>query len=731
MTQVCRCLSGLLLLNSLTTATYAAQQVYVVVGKDAPKLEQFAAEELQQQLQKLFDAEVTILNTVPEDDEVYVLLGSPQTNPALKAAVGDAWPKLSDQGIVLRAMPAPVDALVVGGGSPVATLWAVYELGHRFGIRYLLRGDIYPEKTDEPDIERLDVVMEPTLRTRTWRTVNDLAIGPESWGLADHKKLLLQLAKMKFNRVMLSIHPWQPFVHYEFNGVQKQTAMLWSGERLRVDGDTPGKFVFGGATVFENPDFAGKVTYQEMTEAGIAHARGIITAAQELGMNVGLSIRPAEFTREFAEALPGAQDVHQLKNLTIRPGPKQGPHDPLIKELVASKLRAYIETYPTIDALYIGMPEFPDWSEQFEASWDKLSEGASLGDLTLDGLLAAASKRDLTVTGEDGIRAIKGNIVPLAFFKALFENDDLLMRPAGGNVELVICRIDPALFPVLDQVIPDGASALNFVDYTARRVVENRELLASLPANKVRSNLILTLADDKLGIFPQSNVASIHELVTDMRQHDWDGFSTRFSMLAELDPMVHYLSRASFDADVTPRSAHDDLFGTLCGKQAPADRLWLTFQHIEEATALIDKNDIEFGSPVEGMMMKHYQPAPEPEWWARATELYTQAMIELYRANDAAHPSARPLIFYYAKRGEYVLEYLGAVQAVRRAALAKEKGDQEETISQLEAAVESLYNAIDTLSDVVRDQSDRGLIAVLANHAYRPLVAEYERMLDE
>jgi len=42
-----------------------------------------------------------------------------------------------------------------------------------------------------------------------------------------------------------------------------------------------------------------------------------------------------------------------------------------------------------------------------------------------------------------------------------------------------------------------------------------------------------------------------------------------------------------------------------------------------------------------------------------------------------------------------------------------------------------MYNAIDTLSNVVYDQSDRGLIAVLANFAYQPLLEEYEKTLDE
>jgi hypothetical protein len=105
-------------------------------------------------------------------------------------------------------------------------------------------------------------------------------------------------------------------------------------------------------------------------------------------------------------------------------------------------------------------------------------------------------------------------------------------------------------------------------------------------------------------------------------------------------------------------------------------------------------------------------------------------MIELYRANGAIDGDAKPILFYYAKRGEYVLEYLAAVKAVREAALAKKAGDTEMAIEQLEVALEQMYNCINTLSDVARDQSDRGLIAVLNAYAYRPLLAEYERLAD-
>src|SRR5262245_45058827 len=238
-------------------AQRAGPRVDVVIGPEAPRLERFAAQELAAQLKQLFDAEVRVHPAPPQGAVHAILLGSPATNPAVKAAAGERWPKLTDQGHVLRTVKHDGrPALVLGGGSPVATLWAVYELGHRFGLRYFLHGDIPPVEPPPFRLDGFDLVLEPTLRVRTWRTINDFAIGPESWGLEEQKRVLRQLAKLKFNRVMLAVYPWQPFADFQFKGVKKQTALLWYGYRYPVDGDTAGRAAFRGAAVFENPDFA-------------------------------------------------------------------------------------------------------------------------------------------------------------------------------------------------------------------------------------------------------------------------------------------------------------------------------------------------------------------------------------------------------------------------------------------------------------------------------------------
>ena len=82
-----RCALLLLVLVSCCPASaITAQGIVVVVGKEAPRLEIFAASELKTQLGRLSGSEVTIATTVPKASSLLVFLGSPATNPARKAS---------------------------------------------------------------------------------------------------------------------------------------------------------------------------------------------------------------------------------------------------------------------------------------------------------------------------------------------------------------------------------------------------------------------------------------------------------------------------------------------------------------------------------------------------------------------------------------------------------------------------------------------------------------------
>ena len=80
-----------------------APPVSVVLGRDAPELEQFAAAELCRYLDSLYAIKVKPAAAPAKSAEVILLLGSPQTNPAVRIALGvDGWPHVTDQGTVLK-----------------------------------------------------------------------------------------------------------------------------------------------------------------------------------------------------------------------------------------------------------------------------------------------------------------------------------------------------------------------------------------------------------------------------------------------------------------------------------------------------------------------------------------------------------------------------------------------------------------------------------------------------
>lgn len=154
----------------------------------------------------------------------------------------------------------------------------------------------------------------------------------------------------------------------------------------------------------------------------------------------------------------------------------------------------------------------------------------------------------------------------------------------------------------------------------------------------------------------------------------------------------------------------------LCG-EGVAGRLWLGFQAVDKAAGLIAQNDPRLGLPAPDMLTRHLQAgAGPPTWLTEVKALYATAMSEMYRANTRAREGSRGFTLYHAKRLEFTFHFISAVEALHKA------HDPAAKAAALEAAMDSLYNALNSWSDVARDSSDRGAIALLNDYGYRPLV---------
>jgi len=175
-------------------------------------------------------------------------------------------------------------------------------------------------------------------------------------------------------------------------------------------------------------------------------------------------------------------------------------------------------------------------------------------------------------------------------------------------------------------------------------------------------------------------------------------------------------------ASVLPKNEFPDestlsaLITPMCG-EGVAERMWLGFQAIDKAAALIAENDPQLGFPAPDMITRHLESKQAvPAWLTEVKTLYTTAMNEMYRANTRAREGSRRLTLYHAKRLEFTFHYISCIESLYK---AHEPALREESLI---AAVESLYNALNSFADAARDASDRGAIALLNEYAYRPLL---------
>jgi hypothetical protein len=701
--------------------------VSVVLGRDAPKLEQFAAAELCRYLKALYGLDVQPAATPAKAAETILIVGGPRTNPAALAALGPTgWPTVSEQGIVLkRAKLGDRPALVVGGGSPRATLWAVYELVERWGVRYLIHGDVLPQQPGKFRLPEQDLVREPVLRVRQWRVVNDFPHGTEGWGMADYRPFCDQLAKLKLNRLLL--HTWtpQPFIDLKLKGIERRWGTLWWNERFPITPDMLGRNLFGNVREFWNPDLPDRADYPKFTAAGQRLLHNLIDYAHQRGLECTLTAPLTDFPPEFAPLLKNPQRINQLNQLSIVPGPETSSDDPATSELAAAVLRTAVDTYPEIDYFFLCMPEHRQWGAEYERAWRALDAKYAIGKVrSLTDVLAAAEQRkDYPGGPARALMEVKGDLVALQFFDRLLNQLHALKNTRRPDMKFIYATGAEELYPLLTRILPAGSETLSFVDYTPARVLRRRAVLKNIPSREIPSSLIYTVEDDNIGVVPQLTTGSLYQLTQDLVRYGWAGFSTRCWLIGDKDPCLAYLSRASWDRNATPEAVYRDQIRAVCG-DACVDDMLAAFREVEAVTVSLEWNNLSFSFTVPGMMLQYWRAAPMSAELVENRRGYQRALDAARRARAKTADTGRGYLDYWVGRLEFAVEYLNAVDAVHRAAIAESKKDRPETIRQTEQALAAETRALEAFVRVARDQSDRGAIALLNEFVHRPLRAK-------
>lgn len=741
------CLMALLGTADTPSAT-PSKRYSVVVGRGAGSLELYAAEELRKYLRDLYGFDAPLENDPEANCDGYLIVGNPESNPEITAALTGEWPKISDQGIVLkRGSLRRKPALVLGGGSPAATLWAVYEFVQRAGVQFLLEKDVFPSHPAPFPPDRLDVVEEPQLRFRSYRGINDLPTSLVFYGVDDYHHLIDQLVKMKFNVFYVNIYPFQPFVDYSFRGQMKTTGVLDYGWKLSIHDGTIGKELFGSRKEMVNPELAGATTYRERVRAASALLHEIFRYAHSRGMKVGLMFLINQFPMEFNRRVPEWSDRKYLSPQSIKGAvsvrlgvseegvdpasfPYLTPSNPVVMDLNRTIVRAHIESYPEADYYGLYQPELPKSSDQYKQIWSRLDKKYHLEpEFDLDKMIESARTHTEPVGVRQGMRPqeeLKTSIAYADTLDKLINEDQIIARSVNPHATLVISTFSDEFYPVLAKIFKGAAIQQVEMDYLSSLAAQRTGMLAFAAKTPMKVEVMASMADDNIGILPQLPTPSLDRIFRAMKRYHVDGFLGRQFLVTKLEAVTAYVARSAW-ADVTPDEVYRDQIAGVCGEASVPDML-AAYHVIERASLKGDEVAMGFLFPVPTMMQKHWTATDGPRpGWDILRDYYREALPMVLAARAKSRPEGYSYLDQLAGQLRFGIDYIETVQQVRRARLTYESARKafaakdstgygermEETNRQLGDALKLLKQAISSWAGVVRDPSDLGALAAL------------------
>ncbi|HMD60508.1 MAG TPA: malectin domain-containing carbohydrate-binding protein, partial [Opitutaceae bacterium] len=260
----------------------------IAVDPAAGALERFAARELQRYVYVRTGSllPVTAQSGAPKGPALVVA-----TQGRALASLGEPGHRLGPQDYLLRSGARDgLPRVSVIGGDDVGTLYGVYRLAERLGVRFYLHGDVIPDTPIPLGFAPFAEDGHALFSVRGLQPFHDFAEGPDWWNTDDYLAVLGQMAKLRMNFMGLHTYPDgsvgpEPTVWIgdsgDFDEAGRVSAAYpasyqttgrsgrywWSYAPLRTGG-----FLGGAAELFDRDDFGSEVMrgegFGDQTPAG-------------------------------------------------------------------------------------------------------------------------------------------------------------------------------------------------------------------------------------------------------------------------------------------------------------------------------------------------------------------------------------------------------------------------------------------------------------------------------
>lgn len=719
----------------------------IFIDRQANPVEYYAAEELKKYLEVLYREEACIC---AEPAKVLqgpsVIIGDPRNHPWL---AGTEWPILSGDGFCLRTVPADYPVLVVAGGSGRGTLFAVYELLEHWGIRFLLSGDVLPEKPEPLRLIGFDECVEPAYPIRATRPMANLPEGSAAWSLSDFTAYIDQAAKLKFNTFVFVIMESGPWLDYDFRGMPRPAGDIFYGYRFPIDEHFIGKELFAGASEFYSPVLAVARDDEERKQCGISLVHSILGHCKSRGLLTILTFSllepPTELKHKCNEwasvPLPDPNSFPDA-HFTVTPVEEFGVNpqyaawmnvlDPVVRDLTAHRLRALIETYPEADSYHLWVSEHRAGvidHQKIIAAFD--SKYRAIPDFDFERELSRSDGSPFE--RERYQNQMKGDLSFLYAFDMILNEEGLLRSTSKPDAALGVAGVMPPLAPLVAKILPERSVFVEFLDYGAHGPADCIDKVVPLLGEGIPISLEVGIHDDNNMYFPQASVESLERIVHATASSSMNGYVAALWQVRQADINGAFLARASIKPATTASEFYRDFFPRLVGPSA-SENFEKGYRLLEAADREVRKGLLYgYAFPMTDRLIATFVQKGVDREAIQTIRPQFKAVLEHFTAARAvASSGGLKYVDFWIKRTQFAVDWLDL--AIASADFGKILGDCMETGLPLAPGVKvAALRALDGLIDrsrslielIAGDAShigDLGQIANLNQHVHRYLL---------
>lgn len=259
----------------------------------------------------------------------------------------------------------------LSGATPQAVLYAVFDFLERQGAFFGLDGEVYPLEpakalTLPPSGQSWKV--QPRFRVRGLVPWPDFLNCITVFNREELRTYLEAMVRMRFNTLGIHVYSTESFLTTEYGGVGTIAYTdTTATHRWNYLPERTSRYGMGAADFYDGEVFGSEATTrarntfeaQELAQQLWAEA---FRYAHQLGIRTGVGFEPYQIPNEIFRTTP--PQAHYVSKDPKLPGPRLDPESVAARDILESRLGSLLETYPTVDYVWLWEDEAMSWSSQ-------------------------------------------------------------------------------------------------------------------------------------------------------------------------------------------------------------------------------------------------------------------------------------------------------------------------------------------------------------------------------